>query len=207
MELVHSTCSANLWIFRLCAILSKAPKNVNPAIRKICLGAAKLYLQLSCRRLIAPSAISTRRMVVAWNFRPVAIIVRKPRHTEVSVADSTTKGTREAEQDIDDAEGNSTVCVARQVVLKSIMQHLILVTRKSSGLWTIEPRMLRSSGQCTLAAQRIMNVSLRGLFYFLVTKFFNREVHFLEKNKHCAYGKFTEYHTCGQNERSKNFLY
>lgn len=86
-----------------------------------------------------------KRKVIPWNLQPVAIVAYKLQITEVNVVDSGTKEVNEAEQVLEDAVENFVVRVKRQVVLQPNTKHHVLVTTKSRGLLTIEPRILRSN--------------------------------------------------------------
>lgn len=99
------------------------------------------------------------RKVVPRNFQPVAIVARKPGDTKVNVADSSTTEVKEVENVVEDTKDNSIVCVARLVALKPNTQHHVLVTTKSDGLLTIDPRTLRLGRQYTLAVRTILDVS------------------------------------------------
>lgn len=57
------------------------------------------------------------------------------------------------------------------------MQHYVLLTTESSGLLTIETRILLSSRECTLAARGVVDVSPGQPCFIIVSNFSNSEVY------------------------------
>lgn len=80
------------------------------------------------------------------------------------------------DEHISDTKRQSSVCIARQVVLRPNAQHQVLVTTTSSGLITMEAYYLRSSRQHILAARGILGVLVDQSFYTLVINFSKKHV-------------------------------
>lgn len=118
-----------------------------------------------------------KRKLVFWHPQTVAILALKqtPQHTRTpsTVLHSLAQA---VDWKVSYDAAYNAVRITQKNVLQQITQHHVLITTKSHGLLTIEPKAMLKNGHCTFVARKIVDIDLEQTSYNLISNFYERLV-------------------------------
>lgn len=120
----------------------------------------------------------SERKIVPWHSHPVTILAsqRPSATTATNNAISAIEDTS-LDQAVTNDQVTHPILVARQMVIPANTASSVLVTTAATGLFLVQPRIMRITRQTTIAARRILDAPPNRPFFILVSNFSNRPVH------------------------------